>query len=40
MDGINFVQGKTSFFENELGEYSNIAGSEKENNVFELDDDF
>ena len=34
------VQGKTNFFEKRVGEYSNIAGSEKENNVFELDDDF
>ena len=34
------VQVKTNFFEKRVGEYSNIAGSEKENNVFELDDDF
>ena len=34
------VQGKTNFFEKRVGEYSNIAGSEKENNVFELVDDF
>jgi ribonucleoside-diphosphate reductase subunit M2 len=34
------VQGKTNFFEKRVGEYSNIAGSETENNVFELDDDF
>jgi ribonucleoside-diphosphate reductase subunit M2 len=34
------VQGKTNFFEKRVGEYSNIAGSEKEKNVFELDDDF
>jgi ribonucleoside-diphosphate reductase subunit M2 len=34
------IQGKTNFFEKRVGEYSNIAGSEKENNVFELDDDF
>tara|TARA_Y100001936_G_C16070483_1_gene670221 strand:- start:807 stop:1775 length:969 start_codon:yes stop_codon:yes gene_type:complete len=34
------VQGKTNFFEKRVGEYSNIAGSKKENNVFELDDDF
>ena len=34
------IQGKTNFFEKRVGEYSNIAGSQKENNVFELDDDF
>ena len=34
------VQGKTNFFEKRVGEYSNIAGSEKENNIFALDDDF
>ena len=39
MDMIS-IQGKTNFFEKRVGEYSNIAGSEKENNVFELDDDF
>jgi ribonucleoside-diphosphate reductase subunit M2 len=34
------VQGKTNFFEKRVGEYSNKAGTETENNVFELDDDF
>ena len=34
------VQGKTNFFEKRVGEYSNKAGTEIENNVFELDDDF
>ena len=34
------VQGKTNFFEKRVGEYSNKAGTEAENNVFELDDDF
>ena len=34
------IQGKTNFFEKRVGEYSNIANSKKEDNVFELDDDF
>lgn len=34
------VQGKTNFFEKRVGEYSNKAGTETSNNVFELDDDF
>jgi ribonucleotide reductase beta subunit family protein with ferritin-like domain len=34
------IQGKTNFFEKRVGEYSNIANSNKEDNVFELDDDF
>ena len=34
------VQGKTNFFEKRVGEYSNKAGTDAENNVFELDDDF
>tara|TARA_Y100001970_G_C14254267_1_gene874056 strand:- start:2755 stop:3726 length:972 start_codon:yes stop_codon:yes gene_type:complete len=34
------VQGKTNFFEKRVGEYSNIAGSNNEDNVFSLQDDF
>ena len=34
------VQGKTNFFEKRVGEYSNVAGSNKEDNVFSLDSDF
>jgi len=34
------IQGKTNFFEKRVGEYSNIANSKKEDNVFELSDDF
>jgi ribonucleotide reductase beta subunit family protein with ferritin-like domain len=34
------IQGKTNFFEKRVGEYSNIANSNKEDNVFELGDDF
>ena len=34
------VQGKTNFFEKRVGEYSNVAGSKKEDNVFSLDSDF
>ena len=34
------VQGKTNFFEKRVGEYANIAKSNKEDNVFELDEDF
>ena len=32
------VQGKTNFFEKRVGEYSNIANSNQNNNVFSLDD--
>ena len=34
------VQGKTNFFEKRVGEYANIAKSEKEENVFSTDADF
>ncbi len=34
------VQGKTNFFEKRVGEYANIANSEKKDNVFSLDSDF
>ena len=34
------IQGKTNFFEKRVGEYSNKAGTELKNNVFELNDDF
>ena len=34
------VQGKTNFFEKRVGEYSNKAGTDAEDNVFGLDDDF
>ena len=34
------VQGKTNFFEKRVGEYANVAKSEKEDNVFTLDEDF
>ena len=34
------VQVKTNFFEKRVGEYSNVAGSNKEDNVFSLDSDF
>jgi len=34
------IQGKTNFFEKRVGEYSNIANSKNDDNVFELDDDF
>jgi len=34
------IQGKTNFFEKRVGEYSNIANTKKEDNIFELDDDF
>uniref|UniRef100_A0A6C0L0A6 Uncharacterized protein n=1 Tax=viral metagenome TaxID=1070528 RepID=A0A6C0L0A6_9ZZZZ len=34
------IQGKTNFFEKRVGEYSNVAGSKKEDNVFALDSDF
>ena len=34
------VQGKTNFFEKRVGEYANIANSEKEENVFSIDGDF
>ena len=34
------VQGKTNFFEKRVGEYSNVAGSNKEDNVFSLECDF
>ena len=34
------VQGKTNFFEKRVGEYANIAKSDKEENVFSIDGDF
>tara|TARA_B100001094_G_C18146959_1_gene781347 strand:+ start:711 stop:1859 length:1149 start_codon:yes stop_codon:yes gene_type:complete len=34
------VQGKTNFFEKRVGEYANIAKSNQNDNVFELDEDF
>ena len=34
------IQGKTNFFEKRVGEYANVANSNKEDNVFELNDDF
>lgn len=34
------VQGKTNFFEKRVGEYANIANSEKSENVFSIDADF
>ena len=40
MELIFLFKERQNFFEKRVGEYSNIAGSEKENNVFELDDDF
>ena len=30
------VQGKTNFFEKRVGEYANVAKSEKEDNVFPM----
>jgi len=34
------IQGKTNFFEKRVGEYANIANSNKEDNVFDLNNDF
>ena len=34
------IQGKTNFFEKRVGEYANIANTNVEDNVFELNDDF
>jgi ribonucleotide reductase beta subunit family protein with ferritin-like domain len=34
------IQGKTNFFEKRVGEYSNIANSKVEDNVFDLTSDF
>jgi ribonucleotide reductase beta subunit family protein with ferritin-like domain len=34
------VQGKTNFFEKRVGEYANIANSEKSENIFSIDADF
>ena len=34
------VQGKTNFFEKRVGEYANMAKSEKGENVFSTDADF
>ena len=34
------VQGKTNFFEKRVGEYSNVANTKTEDNVFSLEGDF
>lgn len=34
------VQGKTNFFEKRVGEYANIANSDKKDNIFSLEEDF
>jgi ribonucleoside-diphosphate reductase subunit M2 len=34
------VQGKTNFFEKRVGEYANLANSDKKDNIFSLDEEF